>query len=194
MRIKIQSIILVVLLLSATTAMSAQIGQIPFIENLRLSNSKSMNVNGSSAQKTFSAGPDVLNIYAVTSIGLLLKDEGTTGFGSFGALSALTNGIKIRANIYSTDQIITTVKDNSDLVTRFGFSPFTSSAVLSILGITTPVGFGNSNNAFSGNMILSEPLILNGSNSENLNAVIQDNLTNIDLLEMSIRGYMAGTP
>lgn len=153
------------------------------VENLKLSGSKSMNVNGSSSSQVFSYSPGTGSV-VLKKLSCVLKDEGTTSLSNFGALSSLTNGVLVRVTINSNSRTITTIKDNADLCTRFNQNHFGSASVLNLLGITTPVGFGNTNNAFIGSFNFGSPIVLN--NTDSIEIVIQDNLTNIDLFEMIV--------
>lgn len=153
--------------------------------NLLNSGSKDMTLDGSSVNKTFSysAGGSTAEVQSIT---VLLKDEGTTAYGNFGAISALTNGILLKSVNSNGDADIATLKDNGDLTTRFNRSHFGSSAVLSILSVVTPQGFGNTTNSFIGTMeVTPESLILTGTDT--LEAIVRDNLSNVDVLEMAVK-------
>lgn len=154
------------------------------IQNLLNSSSKAMNVNGSVTPVSFSYSPES-GVSAITGMTILFKDDGSTSFDKFGAIMALTNGITINTNISSAISTITTIKDNADLCTRFHFNQFGNSAVLSLLSIVTPEGFGNSNNVFIGYMDFLDPIIL--FNTDSIYVTIQDNLTNIDFIQMACK-------
>lgn len=152
------------------------------VENLLNGSAKAMNVNGSSVNQTFSYSPGEETAHIVALV-CLFKDDGANDLIKFGALAALTNGVLIKAVISEQDIPITTIKDNADMVTRFAQNHFGSSAVLSILGITTPVGFGGSTNIFAGRLEFSSPIVLTGDDA--ISVVIRDNLTNIDLFQIA---------
>lgn len=152
------------------------------VENLvNGSSSKALNVNGSSVAVTFSYSPGNAVVH-VTGLVCLFKDEGANDFSKFGALNALTNGILIKTTRGGQDKQLTIIKDNADMATRFPANHFGSSAVLSLLGITTPVGFGGSNNVFVGRLDFTRPLVL--SNEDSISVVIRDNLSTIDLFNI----------
>ncbi len=163
-------------------------GYVSFTENLKNGSSKAMNVNGSSVNQAFSYAP-ISGQVAITGISIILQDDGATNLNKFGAITALTNGISIGVTIASTGKSITTIKDNSDLFTRFEISQIGSSAVLSILSVITPLGFGDTVDSFQGFMGFNPPIILDQANSDAIGAVVRDNLTNIDMLEMAVKGY-----
>lgn len=144
-----------------------------------------MNVNGSITPKTFTYSPGGGISVGVTGLMVLLRDEGTTSFDKFGALTALSNGLLVQATISGISRALTTIKDNADLCTRFHFNQFGSSAILSILSIVTPEGFGASNNVFIGFMEFQQPIIL--LDTDSIDVIVQDNLTNIDSLQIACK-------
>lgn len=155
---------------------------IVIIQQLLNAGSKAMNVNGGTP-KTFTYSPGS-GAVALAGLSCLLKDDGSTDFTKFGAITALTNGVLLQWSIGGSTQTIATLKDNSDLTHTFASNQhFGNSATLSILSIITPQGFGNSTNVFRGVLIFDPPVIL--SNSDAVNAIVQDNLTSIDVLNMS---------
>lgn len=160
-----------------------------FTENLLNAGSKIMNVNGSVTPQIFSYSPSGTTTVAILGMTCLFNDEGTTSLTKFGAITVLTNGLLVESVVDSTTSQITNIKDNSDLCTRFMFNQFGNSAVLSVLSIVTPVGFGNTNNVFIGYLEFRQPLVLNGS-SDSIKATVRDNLSGIDLLNISINGVV----
>lgn len=163
-------------------------GLIPVISNITNSGSKAMNVNGSSVNQTFSYSPGGSLVVAINKISCILRQGAgdNTSFTNFAAISALTNGILVQCSINGSTSTIATIKDNSDLCHKFHFNQFGNSSVLSILSIVTSEGFGNTSNAFIGTMELVQPLVLVGSDS--ISVLIQDNLSSVGLLNMSIVG------
>lgn len=159
---------------------------IPGIQPLLNAGSKSLNVNGSSSPKTFSftASQDT----RISGLVCLLKDDGTTSLNKFGTLTALSNGVLIQVTIGGNITTLATIIDNADLCTTFHYNQFGNSAILSILGISTPLGFGNSNNVFVGYWEFNErELIL--QNGDSISVYIQDDLRSIDTFQMSCKTY-----
>lgn len=152
---------------------------VTIIENLKDSTSKSLNVDGSSANKTYSYSPSSGSV-AIEGIICLFNDSGTVSFNKFGSTTALTNGLVISVTINAVTTILTTIKDNADFATRFERTHFGSSAS-DTLG--SPVGFGESYDAFVGFWKFSRPILLTGS--ESIQVVVKDNLTSISTLEFS---------
>lgn len=152
--------------------------------NLLNAGSKSMAVDGSSVNKTFSYAPSVPT--DLQGISLLIKDEGTTSLSNFGAISGLTNGVVLQTVIGGVTTTIATMKDNADLVTRFSLNSFGNGAVLSILSIVTPQGFGATNNMMIGTMQISPNTVILNSGDE-IDAIVKDNLTAVDVLQIAIK-------
>lgn len=152
------------------------------VQQLLLSGSKAMNVNGGTP-KTFTYSPGSGNV-RVIALSCLLKDDGTTDMTKFGAITALTNGVLLQWSIDGSTQTMATIKDNSDITHTFPHAQhFGNSATLSILAIITPQGFGNSTNIFRGMIVFNQPVTLSGSDA--INVIIQDNITAIDVFTIS---------
>lgn len=159
---------------------------IPIIKNLLNSGSKSMNVDGTTPKSFLYTASQPI---ALLGLSCVLKDDGTTSFNKFGAITALTNGLLLQLTIGGVTTEITTIKDNADLCNRFHFNQFGNGAVLSILGVGTPQGFGDTNDAFIGFMEFNSPIYPILQSGDTIEAIVQDNLTNIDLLEIAAKIY-----
>lgn len=156
---------------------------VTLVQQLLNAGTKAMNVNGGTP-KTFSYSPGGVAIASVIALSCVLKDDGATDFTKFGAITALTNGVLLQWSIGGNTQTLTTIKDNSDLTHTFSYNQhFGNSATLSILSIVTPQGFGNSTNVFRGILKFLTPITLTGSDA--INAIVQDNLSGIDVFTMS---------
>ena len=155
---------------------------ISMIQQLLNAGSKAMNVDGHTTPKVFTFTASGTQV--VTGLVCLLKDEGATTFGNFGAISALANGVLIQATQGGNTRTIATIKDNADLCTVFPQNQFGNGAILSILSIATPEGFGDTNNCFSGSVSFVNPITLN--NGDTITVTIQDNLTSVDTFQMSV--------
>lgn len=146
---------------------------------------KSMSVNGSVSSKLYTYSPGS-GCVLIDGFSCLFKDEGTTSFDKFGALTRLTNGVLIEVTINNITTTISNLRDNGDLSTRFYFNQFGNGAVLSILSIVSPQGFGNTNNVLVGRWQLQEPFII--QDSDVITITIRDNLSTIDIFEMALSG------
>lgn len=158
--------------------------------NLLNSGSKNMNVDGSSVNKVFSYSPGNGNSTQIIGLSCTLRDEGTTSLNKFGAITALTNGLLIQATVSGVTTTIATIKDNADLSNIFHYNQYGNSSVLSLLGIVTPQGFGNSNNVFVGHfdIELKQSILL--TDTDSISVTIQDNLSGIDTLQVTCKGLM----
>jgi hypothetical protein len=158
----------------------------PYIENLKDGSSAGMSVDGSSVNKTYKISPEAGKAIAIRGLTVLLEDAGSTGFGSFGAIGALSNGLLIQTYVKGQVADVTIIKTNADLTTRFNRSHFGSSAVGTLGGAQ---GFGESNDAFIGYLEFPSTLILN--EGDELRVVVRDDLRAIGFLQMSINGGKA---
>lgn len=157
----------------------------PFTQNLLNGAAKSMAVNGSSTSQSFSFTAS--SVCHVQGISLLMQHAGNCGFNVFGALgSPLTNGVLIQGTVNGSTMTIANIKDNADLCTRFQYNQFGNSAVLSILSIVTPQGFGNTNNVFVGYMEFPDLVQLQPGDS--ITVTIQDNLSSLNFIQMCVSG------
>lgn len=153
---------------------------------LLLSASKEMNVNGGTP-KTFSYSPAARSI--LRKMKIILIDDGTSTSIKFGSITGLTNGVLIQTVIGATTTTLATFKDNGDLTSHCDQVSFGSSAVLSILGIVTPQGFLNSTDVMEGSIEFPkasevDAIILEAGDT--IQAVVQDDLTNIDLFRITV--------
>lgn len=145
--------------------------------------SKAMNVNGSVTPQSFSYSP-VSGSVQIKAVTIVIRDEGNSALSNFGAISALSNGLQIKVNIGGVESTLFNIKDNADMCAFFSEKCFGSSAVLSLLGITTPVGFGASNNIFCGEIDFDRPILL--TDSDSITGYVRDNLSQVDTLNMAI--------
>jgi hypothetical protein len=145
--------------------------------------SKLMNVDGSVTPKSFTYTASA-PVELVTGIICILKDEGTTSFGNFGAASALTNGVMIQVTQGGNTRTIATIKDNADLCMVFPDNQFGNGAVLSILSVVSPEGFGDTNNCFVGSFAPVNPITL--ASGDIVTVTVRDNLSGIDVFQMSL--------
>lgn len=146
--------------------------------------SENMNINGLTP-KTFTYSPGEGVKVQVTSMVLALKDDGNTAFNRLGAIVAPANGILIYWSINGNIYNYCLLNDNADIVKCFPHNQhFGNSAILTILSIATPQGFGNSVNCYKGEVTFRNPIVL--QNSDSINVVIQDDLSTIDGLQMGL--------
>lgn len=161
---------------------------IPVFANLLNSGSKIMTLNGQVVPKVFTYTPNVRS--GIVGIMCVLRDEGITSLNKFGAKSALINGLLIQVTLNGVTTDIAIIKDNAELCSRFHFNQFGNGAILSVLGIATAEGFGNSSNIFIGYMEFNAPNFITLQPDDILTVTVRDDLSNISLLEMSVKAIV----
>lgn len=150
--------------------------------------SKNLAVDGTTP-KTFSYVAEGIEV--VTGFVCILKDEGASDLSKFGGRNSLTNGILIQATqaLYNqgSARTIASIKDSADLCKAFPINHFGNGAVLSVLGVSTPQGFGGSNNTCMGFLDFHPCHSIDLQSGDSVSVLIQDNLTGVDVFEISAR-------
>lgn len=154
--------------------------QVTIVENLKESSSKDMTVDGSSANKTYSYSPSSGTV-ALDGLVCIMDDPGAATLAKFGSITALTNGLLISVTVNGSTTNLTTIKDNADLATRFHDNHFGNSASDTLGGA---VGFGDSYDIFQGILRFQTPITL--TDSDSIQVVVRDNLSNILTLEIAV--------
>jgi len=131
------------------------------------SNSKDMNVDGSSTPVTFQYAPTAA-LTEVVSLTCILVNAGSSALNGF--TSALANGIVVNQTVNGVTSEVKLIKDKSDLVSVF------SSDLVEPLSSSSFIGTFKAS--------VDSPLIL--SNGDSIAVTIQDDLTAISTLVMSI--------
>lgn len=150
---------------------------IPGSSKLKNGGSADMTVNGATTSVTFSTGPTTTDeIWYLTRVGLAMDDSGNSSRSDFGAIaSGLTNGLRMDFVIDGTTYTGSPIKTNSELIQRFE-STFRGQST----------AFINDANFVSAIAILQIPTILQESTSDEVRVVVQDNLTGLDHLEVTL--------
>jgi len=154
-------------------------------EYLLNAGSPNMNVLGSAGSPvTFSLAPTSGLIYYVESLAFFLNDSGTQDYDDFGAIpAALTNGVLIRVKSKGATYLIATLKTNIDVGLVFVRNKLTDSQ--------TNSGFFNDNDYFLGELFFETPMILQNSTADQIEILIQDDLTAIDRIRALIKYRLA---
>ena len=142
------------------------------IKNLLNGSSKSMNVNGSVTPVEFSYAPGAGKTEYLESLKFYLSDGGNPSEDLFGAITALTNGVKIEIRSKGTTKEYYNLKDNTDVVMGFRNLP----QVTNFMAEKNIYGFRD----------FDPPLILKNSNSDFVKVTVRDNLTGIQKMRMSV--------
>lgn len=151
-------------------------------DNLRLNGapvgSKAMNVNDGAASFRFQPNLNSLTVpYYLEQLTIEIEDQGDFLGTNFGALAALTNGIAI--NIKSKGQTfrLALIQDNADLYGTF--SEFPGSQSIAVL-------LQSNRNMYFGTMTLQNRIVLDPTQGDYVEAVINDNLTGLNTLTMRV--------
>lgn len=150
---------------------------VPICGNLENSGSAELAVNGLSTPVIFSFGPTSGLFYYITSLSLFFNDPGSDS-DEFGALSALTNGLKIAIDINSTEYEIVNFKQNK-YITMFFLDN----------GSTRDDGIINETSSYIGGYKFPYPIMLNGNNNDKIKAVVRDNISGLSNLNILVHGY-----
>ena len=81
------------------------------LQPLERSGSKEMNLDGSSSNKIFKFDPTGSDRWIVKSIHFFMLDPGTMDHDKFGAITALTNGLRFIIKIDGTELVLKDIVD-----------------------------------------------------------------------------------
>lgn len=141
------------------------------------SSSKDMTVNGSSTSADYSHTISDGNTWRLDSISVVLADTGAFDCTKFGALTALTNGVRILTKSNGTDYELANLKTNTDVHLVFSDStPYIAK---------TTTKRSTDKNIFIG-CIKFHPSIQLVDN-DYVKTTIRDNLSGLTCLQMNIR-------
>lgn len=128
-----------------------------------------MSVDGSSTPVTFTLGPGAGEIFYIKFLSFVIYDSSAMGYLDFGALAGLTNGIDFKQKLNSVTTTIFNFKNNSEIVSGFSEFPF----------VGVQGGIINDKNFFNGNFDFDPPLTLTGDDGDELQMVVNDDLTSV---------------
>lgn len=149
------------------------------------SGAREMNVNGAVTPQTFSIAPPSGTQYVLTSLTLLVANAGIslTNFCGVGAGAGITNGCLLRIRRGVTTQYDITgglpLKQTQDLLSLF-YAPPSNTDVAGVDMITIQLPISE---------IWTHPFSLDGTQSDTLQLVVQDDLTAIDVFRISAFGW-----
>lgn len=151
-------------------------------EYLTNGGSKNMNVDGTLGTPViFSVAPTSGLTYFIESISFFINDTGTMDYTDFGAIAgALTNGILFRVISKGTTYNIVNITDNIDIAMTFKSDSLAGNGA-------TSVGFFNDTDFFIGELTFENPIILQNSTSDQIEAQIRDSLSGINNLRCIIK-------
>lgn len=141
--------------------------------------SNSMSVNGSSTPVSFTYTVPGGQTWYVQNINLFMIDGGTMDPTDFGSIAGLTNGLLLEASVSGNLYTIGTYKNNVELATLFSSSSVGNSTTL--FGTS---GFLETSDIYLGSKVFKPEITLNAG--DYIRVTVRDNLTSIDILNMSI--------
>lgn len=136
-----------------------------------------MNVNGSVTAQNFTYTP--ATNFIVTEIVLFLWDNGTTSPTSFGAITALTNGLQCKIRSQGTEYTICNMQNNIDVINYFPTFAL----------ITPTSGFMETADLYRGSMRIGPGINLSTATTDYVRFTVRDNLTTLDHLRATVMGY-----
>ncbi len=143
---------------------------------------RNLNVNGASTYVEFNINPLGSAIWDITNLTFLIVGATAMGDDTFGDLSALTNGILVRKKLNGVYYNIFNCKTNGDFRSALGIGEYTQKA-----------GGGDysfsSRHQFGGQSGFGTVVRLNGSLGEELQIVIQDDLTGLSTFYATAIGH-----
>lgn len=144
--------------------------------------SKAMNVNGTVGSPViFTQSPSVAGeVWVIKSLACFLFDNGITAQNTFGVIAALTNGLLIEVQSNGVLYTLPTIKDNVDLMHFFSNMPLVNAS---------GTGWLNQIDYYFGRLFFETGITLKQTSGDFIRCKVQDNITAIDMLRMSVQGW-----
>jgi hypothetical protein len=156
---------------------SAPPDDIQYFKRYLLNGSSSdMTVDGSTTPVTFKLAVTATETWFVDQIIFTILDAGNNDPEKFGAVSVLTNGLDFNFKIDGITHLYRNVKDNGDVASTFR-DQFMGSAA----------GYMHNGNFYVGFEEFKDEVTVRAGNSDEVQVVVNDDLTGIDRLQVSIR-------
>ena len=145
--------------------------------------SKSMNVNGSITPQIFSISPSPSQAGDLVRVLFNIQDNADMDFGTFGGINLLSKGCVLRVLLEDgTYQNITNFKSNGDLITECFDHEFLDTNGQGMRGFSSRLTWGGQDNH-------GVVIPLDGSKGEELQLIVQDNLTGLSSFNMKVQGH-----
>lgn len=129
-----------------------------------------LNIDGSSTAQTYNIVPNVSQVWDVVSMIFAIEDEVIMDTAKFGGITALTNGVIVRKKQNGNYNNIFTIKTNGEFELCNGVVNYQAKAPSGVYGIISKHTFGGQEN-------FGVVIRLDGSKGEELQIIIQDNLS-----------------
>lgn len=147
--------------------------------------SPEMNVDGSVNRVIFAMGPAPGKRWDITRFSVALRDDAAMDDGKFGGLNQLANGLVVRAKKEEKYTNIFTARNNSHLAEQSSWFEYTDAT----LGPAGQYGF-KMNRGLSGQENNGVVIRLDGDKGEQLQAIVQDNLTGLTYIRIIAYGHV----
>lgn len=144
-----------------------------------------MNVDGSANRIIFAMGPAPGKKWDITRFSVALRDDAAMNDGKFGGLTQLINGMVVRAKKEDKYINIFTARNNSHLAEQSSWFEYTDAT----LGPAGQYGF-KMNRGLSGQENNGVVIRLDGDKGEQLQAIVQDNLTGLTYMRIIAYGHV----
>jgi hypothetical protein len=142
-----------------------------------------MNVNGSVTSQVFSVLPFTAQKGDMVRVIVEMRDDAAMAFDTFGGISELTNGVVVRVNNGDgTYRNLYNFKSNGDIIEQAFDHSFQTGVGGSTRGFTSRITWG-------GQSKRGVVIRLEGSKSESLEIVVQDDLTGLTRMHWTCSGH-----
>lgn len=140
-----------------------------------------MNIDGSGTTVTFNINPIQTAVWDIVGITFLIEDEVTMDTAKFGGITALTNGIVVRKKLETGYyRNIFNIKTNGEFEINSGMVDYQAKAPAGVYGFLSKHHFSGQNN-------FGVVIRLDGTKNEELQILIQDNLTALSKFNATVQ-------
>lgn len=148
---------------------------------LKNGSNDSMDINGSSTPQNFDFAPGAGEVWYVEKMCIFLDDPGSMDRNDFGSINGggLNNGVQILIRTKGTEYEHANLQDNMDI--NFSFSK-----TVGTYGEYNG-GFWNEEDVYTGECYFTNPIKLDGDQSDYVRFRIRDNITGLDEMKVSLR-------
>jgi len=153
--------------------------------NLKDGETINMKVDGSITPKEFKFAPPAGEIWIIEGLRIFLLDGGVMAHNVFGGLAAALDvgfTVEIKKSQYEggIESVISSIKDNVDLLTAFSTNISTGNSTSAFL---------NDDDWFMGTLKFGSPIRLCGDEGDLIKIVIKDDLTGITRFESTVMAW-----
>jgi len=154
------------------------------VHRITTGGSDALNVNGSVTPVNCNWTVPAGETWYVESISLYLQDNGTSAPTAFGSIAGgIANGLLIQIQSNGTSHNVATINNNIQLQLAFRAGPT----------IPPTTGFNETADAYIGELLFYNPVIVKNSTSDYVRVRVQDNLTGLDQLRVHVKAWRLTT-